>query len=188
MKNCFLVKALSLMLVCSVSTTWAMDANDSSKGPLATPKDERDTQKMILMLAGSGAVLAGSHFLADRMGFPDVGNFFNLSRGEFQAACGLSSLFAGIGLISSPEWRPTIRSAAWRFPLMAIIGGLVSHAQVNKGLSYAPLGLGSWFKDNPPVGKPGIGAIYAIGTWYALKPTLDRVENKVSTLFTKKTK
>lgn len=202
MKKSFLVNALASMFLCSVTTTFTMDGDgiivcqrpskeekkEANPQLIATPKDERDTQKMILMLVGSGAVLAGSHFLADRVGFPDVGNFFNLSRGEFQAACGLSSLFAGIGFIASPEWRPSIRSAAWRFPLMAMLGGLLSHPQVNKGLAYAPLGLGAWFKDNPPVGKPGIGAIYAIGSWYALKPSLDRVENAVSIAFVPKKK
>lgn len=184
MKNSFLVKALFLALLCSFANTFTMEGENNNK----VAKDERDTQKMILMLAGSGAVLAGSHFFADRMGFPDLGNFFNLSRGEFQAACGLSSLLAGIGLISSPEWRPALRSAAWRIPLMAVLGGMLNHPQVNKGLTYAPLGLGGWFKDNPPSGKPGIGAIYAIGSWYALKPSLDRVENAVSAVFvTKKT-
>lgn len=186
MKNSFLIKALSAMLLFSSLNTFTMDESAGWKKNselIATPQDERDTQKMIFMLVGSGALLAGSHFLADRAGFPDVGNFFNLSRGEFQAACGLSSLFAGIGLIANPQWRPTIRSAAWRFPLMAMVGGLLSHPQVNKGLTYAPLGLGAWFKDNQPVGKPGISAIYNIGAWYALKPSLDRVENRVGGWF-----
>lgn len=184
MKNSFLVRAFSFILFCSAGNILTMEGD--SKNKTTTPKDERDTQKMILMFAGSGAILAGSHFLADRMGFPDVGNFFNLSRGEFQAACGLSSLLAGIGLISSPELRSTIRSAAWRIPLMAIVGGVLNHPQVNKGLTYAPLGLGGWFKDNPPSGKPGIGAIYAIASWHALKPSLDRLEDAVSNVFVSK--
>lgn len=187
MKNKFFIQALTGILLCSVANIGAMgEDNGRPKNAVTLSKDERDTQKMIFMLVGSGALLAGSHVLADRMGFPDVGNFFNLSRGEFQAACGLSSLFAGIGLIANEQWKPTIRSAAWRFPLMAMLGGLLNHPQVHRGLQYAPLGLGGWFKDNSPVGKPGIAAIYNIGAWYALKPTLDRAENKVSAVFAKK--
>ncbi len=195
MKNIFLTRALSIVLLFSAIHAMAMESGSDDEAaaskpapaaPITLSKDERDTQKMILMLAGTSALLAGSHFLADRFHLPDVGNFFNLSRGEFRAACGLSSLFAGIGLIANDKWRPTLRSAAWRFPLMAMVGGLMSHPKVNQGLTLAPLGLGAWFKENPPMGKSGTSAIYAIGTWYALKPSLDRVENAVSALFQKK--
>lgn len=179
MKNSFLIKALSLILLCSIGNTWTMEGENNGKGVVATPKDERDMQKMLCMFVGSAGLLAGSHFLADRFNFPDVGNFFNLSRGEFQAACGLSSLISGIGLVAT-DYRPQLRSAAWRIPLMAIVGGVLNHPQFNRFLTYAPLGLGGWFKENPPFGKPGISAIYSIGTWYAVKPSLDRVENGVT--------
>lgn len=183
-KNSFLLRTLSVMLLFSVANTFTME-DDKNQGALTT-KDEYDTQKMLLMFGGSAVALAGTHFLADRFNFPDVGDFFNLSRGEFTAACGLSSLLSGIGLIANEKWRPTLRSVAWRIPLMAIVGGVLNHPKFNKGLTYAPLGLGGWFRDNPPFGKPGIGAIYAIGSWYAAKPYLDNAENSVTTWWASK--
>lgn len=195
MKNVFLIKAFSLMLLCSSANSFCMEESGGGQGgsnrdrksaSIPTPKSERDTQKALILLGASAGLAAGAHFLGDRAEFQTAGNFFNLTRGELQAACALSSACAGIALIAEKEWKPTFRSAAWRFPLMAMVGGLLNHPYANKALSFMPLGLGAWFKDNPPFGKPGISAIYNIGAWYALKPSLDRVENRVSDWFTSK--
>ncbi|GMU19506.1 MAG: hypothetical protein AMXMBFR12_06980 [Candidatus Babeliales bacterium] len=187
MKKNFLVNALSLVLLCLVGNTWTQEKE--SKELIATPQDERDTQKAIIQLLIASGVGAGAHFFGDHPVFQNTGNFFNLGRGELQAACALTSACAGIALIADKDWKPTFRSAAWRFPLMAMVGGLLNHPYANKGLSFMPLGLGAWFKENPPFGKPGVAAIYSISAWYGLKPSLDRVENAVGTFFfTKKSK
>lgn len=200
MKNNLLIKALSLMLVCSVANTFTMNDENVivcqrpdkeekkiNSELIATPQNERDTQKAIILLAAAGGIGAVAHFFGDRPEFQTAGNFFNLGRGELQAACALSSTCAGFAIFADKEWRPMFRSWAWRFPLMAIIGGALSHPKANKILEFTPL-FGSWFKEHSPFGKPGITAIYNIGAWYGLKPSLDRVENAVSSIFVSKNK
>lgn len=144
------------------------------------PDDERAKQKAMLMLLGAGTLAGISRVIQNSSTGSTIGNFVNLSAGEFQASCGLAAALSAIGLFAREDIAKTFRSMAWRVPVMAAVGGIVSHQKVNDGLSYTPLGIGDWFKNNPADNKKGIFAIYAIGAWYLLKPSLDRIESFVS--------
>lgn len=143
--------------------------------------DERAKQKAIFALIGAGAIMGLTSVLQNTFGFKSLGSLFNLTAGEFQAACGLSATFSALGLLANKEYAESFRSIAWRLPVMALVSGVVSHSKVNKALTNVPLGIGTWFEANPASGeKKGISGIYTIGTWYLLKPTMDRIEDYIS--------
>lgn len=145
-----------------------------------TKDKDRDTQKAILLLGGSAALLGLSKLLQNKAGLGGLGRVFNLTAGEFQAACALASTVSAIGIVAKDAIAEPCKSAAWRIPVMAAVGGLVSHNVVHSFLGNFPMGIGDWFKANPPSDKKGIFAIYAIFAWYGLKPSLDRLENWAS--------
>lgn len=145
-----------------------------------TKDKDRDTQKAILLLGGSAALLGLSKLLQNKAGLGGLGRVFNLSAGEFQAACALASTVSAIGVVAKDSIAEPCKSAAWRIPVMAAVGGLVSHNSVHAFLGNFPMGIGDWFKANPPSDKKGIFAIYALFAWHGLKPSLDRFENWAS--------
>lgn len=173
------ILSLILLFSCSMSfTSYREELLHSKK--VVKDDDERSKQKALLVLFGSGLLLGVSKFVTNSKAFGTLGDMFNLSAGEFQAACMLSTLISGIGLIAHEGIAKPCRSIAWRIPLIAAVGGIVSHNKVNNALSGVPWGIGSWFKENPVSDKKGIFAIYTIGGWYMLKPSLDRIENYFS--------
>lgn len=145
-----------------------------------TKDKDRETQKAILLLGGSAALLALSKILQNKAGLGGLGRVFNLTAGEFQAACALASTVSAIGVVAKDSIAEPCKSAAWRIPLMAAVGGLISHNTVHAFLGNFPMGIGDWFKANPPSDKKGIFAIYAIFAWHGLKPSLDKLENWAS--------
>lgn len=186
-----LQKHVAIVLLASLAATPAYAAHDEKKKE--TADNERATQKALLMLAGAGGIMAVSKLLQGSNRLDFISRFSNLKAGEFQAACGLSGALSAIGLISSKEYARTFRSMAWRIPVMAAVGGIATSEAANSALSTIPLGVGSWFKENPVastikigdqnemvVKKAGIFAIYAIGMYAMLKPSLDRIENYVA--------
>ena len=174
MKNIMLLRTFSLMMLLSfMSSSFAMTPEEKSR------QDKREKQKMFLMLAGSGLFYGATVYLADRAGFSQVGDAFNLSRGELQAAFGLSSTLSGLAFFTdNKQKRKALLTAAMHAPLITVIGGLISHPQVNSVLGWAPFGLGQWFKENPAGVKAGITTLYGVAAWKMVEPTLESVENK----------
>lgn len=183
------------MLLFSALNTFTMDAPAGDEGSKKKSqaksaeykqiKKDRDTQKMIALMAGSALAYGATHYLSDRWGFSEAGNLFNVSRKAIRAGFGLSGTLAGLSVISSKKWSERFRSAALRVWLMPFVGGVVGHPKVHEGLSNIPWGIGEWFKANPPTNLE-IGAIYTISTWALLKPSIDKVENRLIERFADK--
>lgn len=184
MKNSFLIKALSLVLLCSFGNTWTMEENAGGKGKNVQKQKDKNMQKMLLMMGGSAAAYAAVHYFADKWKFPEVGNVLNVSRKGLKAGFTLTGSLAGLSMISNEGWSQTFRSAAMRVWLFPFLGAAVSHPKFQEGLQYVPFGLGQWFKENPPTDLQ-IGAIYLIGTYGMVRPTLDSVENRLVALIDK---
>ncbi len=142
-------------------------------------ESERAKQKALLGLLAAAAVGGATQYLQNNAYFAGLGTLSNLKAGEFSAACGLSAIFSALGIIARDDLAKSFNSIAWRIPVMTLVGGAVTHPRINELLSKAPF-MGDWFKKNPVEDKKGIIAIYTIGGWYLIKPSLDRIENYVS--------
>jgi hypothetical protein len=175
------IKAFSLIVILSASSCiMVADTCCDFSTNRNREDDERDKQKAMLTLIGSAGLFALSKYLQSTEGFKSFDSILNLQEGEFQAACALATALSAIGFIANDDIAKPCRSLAWRIPLLAAVGGIISHDKVNEGLSLIPLSIGDWFKNNPAKNKKGIFAIYAVGAWYLLKPSLDRIENYFS--------
>lgn len=117
MKNNFLMHALSLLLLCLVTNIVAMSDNDKEQA-----RKDRETQKMIAVMAGSALAYGATHYLADKWGFAEAGHFLNISRKAIRAGFGLSGTLAGLSIISDKVWSERFRSAALRVWLMPLVG------------------------------------------------------------------
>jgi len=141
--------------------------------------DDKAKQKAIAAFIAAAALTGAAAKLGDTRVMQRINDAANLRENELAGVLGLSATLFGASIFAE-KYADTLKSFAWRAPLMALLGGALTHDKFQNGLALLPFGVGNFVKDYHAKDNPGVHALEAIALWFLFKPALDRVENYVS--------